>query len=62
MKKKDVAELSFGLYRLYWKEGGSSLASVGQNANGDLWFAPTNWITVPCFDWKSVKRVNKILT
>lgn len=33
-----------GLYRLRWSAGGTSLAAVGVLANGDRWFAPTNWL------------------
>lgn len=33
----------FGLYRVWWKSGGSSLASIGGLYNGDRWIAPTNW-------------------
>ena len=32
-----------GLYIIYWKEGGSSLASVGMLHDGTRWFAPSNW-------------------
>jgi hypothetical protein len=34
---------TIGLYRLYWKEGGFSLAAVGMSADGSMWFAPVNW-------------------
>jgi hypothetical protein len=34
---------TIGLYRLYWKDGGFSLAAVGMASNGDMWFAPVNW-------------------
>jgi hypothetical protein len=32
-----------GLYTVYWKSGGSSLAAVGVRANGGRWLAPINW-------------------
>lgn len=32
-----------GLYRLYWKDGGFSLASVGRRYTGAPWYAPCNW-------------------
>ena len=57
----EVRLLGHGIYRIYWKDGGSSLASVGSLSNGDRWFAPTNWITVPCVDWRSVKRAERLL-
>jgi hypothetical protein len=44
-----------GLYELTWKDGGTSLAAVGSDAYGRRWYAPTNWITVPCFDWDRVR-------
>lgn len=46
----------YGVYRLYWNDGGFSLASVGGDAKGRLWFAPCNWISGPSFDWGIVKR------
>lgn len=33
-----------GLYKVYWKSGGDSLAAVGVLPNGDRWLAPTNWV------------------
>jgi hypothetical protein len=39
----EVGDLRHGLYRLHWKSGGASLASVGSLNNGDRWFACTNW-------------------
>lgn len=36
-----------GLYRVFWKSGGSSLAAIGMLPNGDRWIAPTNWVR-PC--------------
>jgi hypothetical protein len=44
MTKVEAKKLKLGLYRLYWKSGGSSLAAVGQGANGDRWMAPVNWV------------------
>lgn len=35
-----------GLYRLYWTNGGFSLAAVGMAANGEMWYAPVNWCDV----------------
>ncbi len=61
MKQKKVKKLSSGLYEIYWKNGGSSLASVGQDENGSMWFAPTNWVaSIPCFDWSTAKSVVKV--
>jgi len=51
MTKEEAQGVEHGLYRIHWKDGGTSLASVGSDASGRRWFAPTNWITVPWFDW-----------
>lgn len=51
--------LRHGLYRIYWKSGGSSIASIGSLSDGTRWYAPTNWITVPSTDWKIVRRIEK---
>lgn len=45
MKKKDVQKLQHGLYIIFWKEGGYSLASVGSTNSGKRWMAPINWVT-----------------
>lgn len=60
-KKKIAQKLQPGLYEIFWKEGGSSLAAVGQNEGGSRWFAPVNWISVPGYDWKMVSYVKEIL-
>lgn len=33
-----------GLYRVYWKTGGSSIAAIGMKSDGSNWIAPTNWV------------------
>ena len=63
MKKQDVKKLEHGIYRLHWKSGGSSLASVGSNERGDRWMAPTNWINVgSTLHWKLVDRAELLVT
>lgn len=57
MNQKLLKGLPHGIYRLYWTAGGSSVASVGQDDEGDYWFAPTNWIAVPSFDWRNVEQL-----
>ena len=63
MKKAKVQELKHGLYRVFWDDGGSSLAAVGSMPNGDRWISPTNWVS-PGTDsraiWKGVKKVKLI--
>lgn len=55
-------KIGHGLFVLHWKEGGSSLASVGSDRAGNRWYAPTNWISGPCLDWSKVARVVPIDT
>lgn len=60
MRPEDIDRL--GLYILFWSDepGDLSLAAVGQDSAGRLWFAPTNWLTVPSYDWSQVRRVLRI--
>lgn len=53
--------LKHGLYRLYWNDGGVSLASVGSDFYGNRWYAPTNWISGASLDWTRVKRAEPVL-
>ena len=45
-----------GIYRLWWRSGGSSLASVGSDCAGNHWYMPANWVTGPGKDWSIVQR------
>lgn len=53
-----------GLYRVFWKSGGSSLAAIGTLSNGDRWIAPTNWVTpgtmASAGEWGDVERLDRI--
>jgi hypothetical protein len=52
-------DLSPGLYVVYWRSGGRSLAAVGIGPDGTRWLAPTNWVaptTSP--DWSDVERAD----
>lgn len=63
MDKVDAQQVPHGLYVIHWKKsegGGSSIASVGSDSKGRRWFAPTNWLTVPSFDWKAVDHVELV--
>ena len=54
--KEVVAPAKNGIYRVFWKSGGSSLAAVGRDESGTPWMAPTNWIgDLPCSDFSDVK-------
>ena len=60
LKFFDPKTIRHGLYKLYWKSGGHSLASVGSHRDGTRWYAPTNWINVPGTDWESIEYVEVI--
>ena len=66
MTQDEARELPLGLYRIFWKTGGSSLAAVGQLYDGTRWFAPTNWTAADNFmtsiNWKIVEKVKLIKT
>lgn len=61
MNKREVAKLDPGIYRVYWKTGGYSIAAVGVMGNGEKWLAPLNWISVAQevnhTAWRKVKQV-----
>lgn len=61
MSKAQAKKLQHGIYRIFWKTGGSSLASVGSDREGNRWFAATNWISGNCIDWRPVLRVERIM-
>lgn len=65
--KKEFSNLKHGVYRIFWKSGGISLASVGSTHDGTRWFAPCNWVSeekkfpkVTSTDWGEVERVELI--
>lgn len=65
MTNDEVTTLPHGLFILHWKEekgGGHSHASVGSDRHGRRWFAATNWIEVPWFDWSAVERAEPVRT
>lgn len=43
--KDKIINCNSGLYRVYWADGGSSLAAIGSLYDGTRWLAPTNWVT-----------------
>jgi hypothetical protein len=66
---KQMRHRQLGVYRLLWKSGGSSVASVGMTYDGTRWYAPANWTTgsadaslatVVSTDWGRVNRVELI--
>lgn len=69
MTTDEASKLPHGLYRLRWKEGGSSLASVGSTYDGTRWFAPCNWTAasrdnplIASTKWRMVDSVTTIST
>ena len=58
-KRKDPPP---GLYKVYWKTGGMSFASIGMNPDGSRWLAPTNWLTPSLWSWESVEYIENIET
>jgi len=61
MKKETLHEiktmkgLKHGFYEIGWETGGSSLASVGFDREGNNWMAPCNWTSGETIDWSGVK-------
>lgn len=59
MDREAVSLLRIGIYRIFWKSGGSSVAAVGCTRSGDKWIAPLNWVR-PSEDmdiWDEVESV-----
>jgi len=56
----DGQRVKHGLYKIFWNDGGFSYASVGSDREGKRWFAATNWVSGPGFDWSRVDRVERI--
>lgn len=44
MDKNKVQKLKHGVYIIFWKSGGKSLASIGSMPNGERWVSPCNWV------------------
>jgi len=66
MTLKQSRQLPLGLYRIYWKDGGSSLAAVGMGESGDRWLAPTNWVgPLPAKSsrmiWRKIENVSLLV-
>lgn len=59
----DIRDINPGLYKIYWKSGGSSLATIGLTVFGNYWFAPSNWTSgIPSMEWGLIKAVEPIKT
>lgn len=65
MNQLAVRKLPLGVYRVFWNDGGSSVAAIGQLHDGTRWLAPANWTAsalpgvVVCSPlwWRRVDRV-----
>jgi hypothetical protein len=64
MNKDEIERVKHGLYRIYWSEDPEDLSvcAVGSNEKGLRWYAPTNWISGPSFDWEKIHHVELITT
>ena len=66
MRLKDSHALPVGVYRVHWKSGGYSVASIGMDEAGNRWVAPANWLLSDedgpdAFDiWRKIDRVELI--
>ena len=65
MKKEKVQKLDHGIYRVYWKSGGSSVCTVGTLKDGDKWIRHTNRTNKDILFnkkiWKSVRRMKLLI-
>ncbi len=43
MTRSEFQTLQHGVFQVFWKSGGLSVAAVGSTANGERWLAPANW-------------------
>lgn len=57
---EDLHKIPFGLYEIFWKSGGSSIASVGNMHDGVRWIAPTNWTSKDSPAGRMDKHVDSI--
>jgi len=62
MKYKNIKKIKHGLYKVYWKSGGNSLAALGYYVDGEMWIAPINWSfpTLMQGICKSIDRLERI--
>lgn len=65
--KEPACTRKLGVYHLFWRSGGSSVAAVGQLDDGTLWYAPANWTShnphaIASTDWSLVSHASLITT
>ena len=55
--------IRIGLYKIHWKNkhgGGTSLCAIGVSRRGNLWIAPTNWVSPKLVDSGIAKSIKKL--
>jgi hypothetical protein len=57
-----LSQISPGLYRVFWKDGGYSMAAIGVTAKGGRWLAPINWVNPDSSakSWSGVDRLELV--
>ena len=65
MTRDEAQRLGHGVFRLFWKDGGNSVAAVGSLHDGTPWFAPSNWTGktsggIASTDWRKVDHATFI--
>jgi hypothetical protein len=56
MTRDEVQKLDLGIFKIFWKEGGCSVGTIGYFANGDRWITPSNWVNID-FNLDDEKRM-----
>lgn len=63
MSEAELQSCPLGLYKVWWKSGGSSLAAIGMMSDGKRWIAPTNWVSpgkATTKGWGGIKRIKPV--
>jgi hypothetical protein len=65
MTIEEAKKFGHGVFRIFWKSGGSSLAAVGSLHDGTPWFAPSNWTSevaggIASTDWRKVEDIQRL--
>ena len=60
--KKKLELYGEGLYRVFWTDGGQSLAAVGKFETGQFWYKLTDWKhgTIKEVNWDGIEDVEVI--
>ena len=43
IEHKEIMNCKYGVYKVFWRSGGHSVASIGGLYDGQRWLAPSNW-------------------